>query len=120
MAKQQTSCLAFFVSYRSPPNGETPGANGFCADALLQRWPSSFQAAQRQFMDLIVPGLPTHQWVTSSDFVRNAPIQQNFQALSYLSIFQSIYHDYSIDLNLSYFLPKTSEVFEVLTLIPYF
>ena len=53
--------FGIFVSYRSPPNGETPGANGFCADAPLQQWPSSFQAAQRQFMDLIVPGLLTHK-----------------------------------------------------------
>ena len=50
-----------FASYRCPPNGETPGANGFCADAPLQQWLSSFQAARRQFMDVIVPGLVTHK-----------------------------------------------------------
>ena len=44
----------------APPNGETPGANSFCADAPLQQWLSSFQAARRQFMDMIVPGLATH------------------------------------------------------------
>ena len=38
-------------------------------------------------MDMIVPGLLTHKWVTSSDFVRNAPIQQNFQACSYLDLY---------------------------------
>ena len=41
-------------------------------------------------MDLIVPGLITHKWVTSSDFVRNAPIQQNFQTLSYLDLYAYI------------------------------
>ena len=52
--------VQLFVGCKCPPNGETPGANSFCADALLQQWLSSFQAARRQFMDMIVPGLATH------------------------------------------------------------
>ena len=52
--------VQLFVGCKCPPNGETPGANSFCADAPLQQWLSSFQAARRQFMDMIVPGLASH------------------------------------------------------------
>ena len=55
-----------------------------CADAPFQQWPVSFQAAQCQLMNLIVPGLITHR---VRDFLRFCAQSTNSAELLYIVLF---------------------------------